>query len=926
MNILQFLYERKQDGKLFVFEYTNNNGYTKNHEVIKVDSISDNGKIVRLLVGNKNFNYSIKKMRKCRILENYSEFEVSELSSVKKENKNKESVPFQELKNKNYIYLQNLTDMMIERNISNHGLEESLGLNYSLNHIRNEILAEGKLVYQKKILKKFLEGSTAERKLSLEPELILPFSSNLSQKEAIKNGLMYDISVIQGPPGTGKTQTILNIICNAIIEGKKVLVVSNNNSAIDNVYEKLSNLENLFEFSVRLGSNTPYIKTFMGEISGKIMKDSKQTVQIDKNIEKIDLAKLRIQIDKYEEELAHLITQENLLNELRTQKRHIEKKLTTYGIEKNNITVNRFFIFPSQLKNEINFLRKQRTKSVNLLSKAYFRLRFSAPKVDIENYTLYQWRLEKLYAIKMITYLETKTAEIPKIQRVLKDKYEQYKLKSVNQVNNFVSTRFKNKQQNIVEILNSLKNEDVKFSKIKKEILDTYPVILTTLDSVASNVGYRKYDVVIVDEASQANLISILPTLNTAEQIIVVGDSNQLSHIVSNDIQEYDRNLSEVYGIDNNYNFSNMNFLDSIMNVCRPPTVLLKEHYRCDFNIINYCNKKFYDGMLSIYSKNTSVDSLKIMHLNKEKNSSKGIRKNGENSYFNKIEEKEIVTYLKNNAENVSVITPYGKQEENLIAALPELEQYIGTIYKFQGRENKKVLLSTVLTKESQHLENNDLLGNKTINVAVSRAEEELILFTHDSFFKEMNHGLKDLIEYIETYGSVLESNVNSIFAYLYKQLPYYKNEKGYDSLWEKQLYSIMKQVLQDYPGFIIQMKLSLADIVRDQEFLDANIELKRFALNKNTHLDFTIISELTNKPILVIELDGKHHDEHEQTIRDEKKDKILHHHGIPIWRIKSTDALEKEEIRAKLYDSIYDAKLEEELSHFLTNNNWKVN
>lgn len=45
------------------------------------------------------------------------------------------------------------------------------------------------------------------------------------------------ISVIQGPPGTGKTQTILNIIANILMQGETVQIVSNNNSATENVYE-----------------------------------------------------------------------------------------------------------------------------------------------------------------------------------------------------------------------------------------------------------------------------------------------------------------------------------------------------------------------------------------------------------------------------------------------------------------------------------------------------------------------------------------------------------------------------------------------------------------------------------------------------------------------------------------------------------------
>ena len=55
------------------------------------------------------------------------------------------------------------------------------------------------------------------------------------------------VSIIQGPPGTGKTQTILNIIANLLINNKTVLIVSNNNDATANVYEKLAS-DRIFVF------------------------------------------------------------------------------------------------------------------------------------------------------------------------------------------------------------------------------------------------------------------------------------------------------------------------------------------------------------------------------------------------------------------------------------------------------------------------------------------------------------------------------------------------------------------------------------------------------------------------------------------------------------------------------------------------------
>ncbi len=66
------------------------------------------------------------------------------------------------------------------------------------------------------------------------------FGCNKSQYMAVKRAMENRISVIQGPPGTGKIQTILNIIANILLQGKTVQIVSNNNSATENVYDKLA--------------------------------------------------------------------------------------------------------------------------------------------------------------------------------------------------------------------------------------------------------------------------------------------------------------------------------------------------------------------------------------------------------------------------------------------------------------------------------------------------------------------------------------------------------------------------------------------------------------------------------------------------------------------------------------------------------------
>ena len=70
------------------------------------------------------------------------------------------------------------------------------------------------------------------------PVKMLDFAQNEVVSKVDKNGNM----VIYGPPGTGKSQTIVNVITDAISKGKRVLVVSQKRAALDVVYSRLGNL------------------------------------------------------------------------------------------------------------------------------------------------------------------------------------------------------------------------------------------------------------------------------------------------------------------------------------------------------------------------------------------------------------------------------------------------------------------------------------------------------------------------------------------------------------------------------------------------------------------------------------------------------------------------------------------------------------
>lgn len=62
---------------------------------------------------------------------------------------------------------------------------------------------------------------------------LFPLLSNKSQRLAAIKAEKAKLLVIQGPPGTGKSQTIVNLICHLVSQGKTVLVTSHQNKALE---------------------------------------------------------------------------------------------------------------------------------------------------------------------------------------------------------------------------------------------------------------------------------------------------------------------------------------------------------------------------------------------------------------------------------------------------------------------------------------------------------------------------------------------------------------------------------------------------------------------------------------------------------------------------------------------------------------------
>ena len=73
-------------------------------------------------------------------------------------------------------------------------------------------------------------------------DLAIPLPADSSQIIAIKDCAKGKSFILQGPPGTGKSQTITNMIVNAIYHGKTVLFVAEKMAALDVVRKRLNQL------------------------------------------------------------------------------------------------------------------------------------------------------------------------------------------------------------------------------------------------------------------------------------------------------------------------------------------------------------------------------------------------------------------------------------------------------------------------------------------------------------------------------------------------------------------------------------------------------------------------------------------------------------------------------------------------------------
>lgn len=740
------------------------------------------------------------------------------------------------------------------------------------------------------VLSCYLDSSKKPAERKQPKAVIYPFGLNQSQKTAVENALSSQISIIQGPPGTGKTQTILNIISNVVRNGKTVAVVSNNNSATLNVAEKLEK-KGMGFLTAFLGSRANkehFLETQTGwypDMSAWALETEEKS-QLDQEVTDLsqklsEMLNAKNRIAAIDQELLQLTPEQHYFDEYYNTYAQAPKDELKGLSSQKILSLWLEYEQHAQRENKLGLIQK-----ISIL----FRFNRSALKVFFQTPELVLPYLQRqFYMVRRQELVEERTQLEKKLEQyVFDEKMEELTEKSLRLFRAELSEKFHWKEQRRCFDMRDFRGNSREFNL-------EYPVILSTTYSIKGTLNFEHvYDYLIVDEASQVDLVTGVLAFASAKNIVIVGDLQQLPNVLDRQNIQKSEEIWNRYSLPELYHFSSYSLLSSAIAAWpEAPTVLLREHYRCHPKIINFCNQKFYGGKLIVMTEDHGEADVLTMYRTAPGNHARG-RLN--QRQIDVIRQEVLPRLERQRYGSIGIITPYRDQVAAIQTQLgKDLE--VATVHKFQGREKDTIILTSVDNVITEFVDDPRML-----NVAVSRAVKSLTVVTsEDPRNDRTNYG--DLARYIEYNNcAVIESEVYSVFDLLYQGyaeqrrifLKKHRRVSEYDS--ENLVFALIQEILQkaEFSFVNCAVHVSLVNLVKDYSKMTE--EETAYARNPLTHVDFLLFRRMDKSPLLAIEVDGTtfHAAGSVQAGRDEKKNRIFELCGIPLLRLRTNESGEK--------------------------------
>ena len=781
-------------------------------------------------------------------------------------------------------------------------------------------------------LEAFLAGS-ASAATGASDAVVMPFHSNLDQRNAIRAALTHQISIIDGPPGTGKTQTILNLIASLIAQGKTVGVVAGANSAVDNVIDKLT--EEGYGFLVASLGNAERVKEFHQREG---ILEQRREAWAKKASTAAPGASARANEAALRAEEGQLVA----LWEDARDIPQIRARLTATQRER--------FLFEEKVKesrrpladiSHLAIVRRSSETIADLLALARCAPRPGhGPRGIVERVRRY-FTYSSLKGIDLadtdvqsalqFAFYEARERELTQrieeaearlARRGLVEEIAAYRQRSREALDAALLERFERERP-------SRLSPNEWLNRQTGILLRTYPVVASTCFSIRHNLAEDTLlDWIIIDESSQVLLPEGMAALSKARNAVIVGDARQIRPI----FQGWDESTRQPP--EARFDVRSVSLLDSVKamgKAAHSPTTLLREHYRCHPAIIEFCNRMYYGGQLipMRVPAQDAPDPLAIVYAAPGNHARRPLRGGGffsqrEIEIISQLEEMEVIREgIEADDKDSSgdfvlgIVTPYRAQATSLRQRIrsdlgegTHARWLAETAHKFQGRGAGTVVLSTVLNAHDRAATQDFYDSDALTNVIVSRAKDRFIVVTAHGGVR-LSRNIRTLLEYIEMFdpSAVIESDIVSIFDVLYSaysaSLERYSRAKW--SNWKRTPAEnvadlCLREVLADpkYSTFGYHTEVPLWEALPNTRRLS---EEQRDFVFTDSALDFGVFSRVTGRVVLAIEVDGweYHGNNKEQQRRDARKDSIMAAYGVPVLRLATNESGEERRIREAL-------------------------